>query len=108
MGSVIYDKSMSLDGFIAAENMRPEAGLGDDGQRLHDWVFEDPAGMEMIQQEVSRLGAVICGRTTPKRRTSARQRRPAPYVSAIRQDPRPRAQAGAPPSPPDCPSRPSR
>ena len=29
MGIVIYDKSMSLDGFIAAENMRPEAGLGD-------------------------------------------------------------------------------
>jgi hypothetical protein len=36
MGSVIYDKSMSLDGYIAGANMRVEAGLGDDGQRLHD------------------------------------------------------------------------
>ena len=64
MGSVIYDKSMSLDGYIAAANMRVEAGLGDDGERLHDWAFKDPAGMELIQREVGNLGAVICGRRT--------------------------------------------
>jgi len=64
MGKVIFDKSMSLDGFIAGANMRVEAGLGDDGERLHDWAFKDPAGMEMIQAEVGNLGAVICGRTT--------------------------------------------
>jgi dihydrofolate reductase len=64
MGSVIYDKSMSLDGFIAGVNMRVEAGLGDDGQRLHDWAFEDEEGKELIAREVGRLGAVICGRTT--------------------------------------------
>jgi dihydrofolate reductase len=64
MGSVIYDKSASLDGFIAGANMRPEAGLGDDGERLHDWVFQDDAGKEMLEHEVERLGAVICGRRT--------------------------------------------
>jgi dihydrofolate reductase len=64
MGSVIYDKSMSLDGYIAGANMRVEAGLGDDGERLHDWAFKDPAGMELIQREVGNLGAVICGRRT--------------------------------------------
>jgi dihydrofolate reductase len=64
MGIVIYDKSMSLDGFIAGANMRVEAGLGDDGERLHDWAFKDPAGLEMIQAEVGNLGAVICGRRT--------------------------------------------
>jgi dihydrofolate reductase len=64
MGSVIYDKSMSLDGFIAGANMRVEAGLGDDGQRLHDWAFKDPEGMELITAEIARLGAVICGRRT--------------------------------------------
>jgi hypothetical protein len=31
MGSVIYDKSASLDGFIAGANMRLEAGLGTTG-----------------------------------------------------------------------------
>ena len=64
MGIVIYDKSMSLDGYIAGENMRVEAGLGDDGERLHDWAFKDPAGLEMIQSEVGNIGAVICGRRT--------------------------------------------
>jgi dihydrofolate reductase len=61
---VIYDKSMSIDGFIAGANMRLEAGLGDDGERLHDWVFKHPAGLELIRREVDRLGAVICGRRT--------------------------------------------
>jgi dihydrofolate reductase len=64
MGSVIYDKSASLDGFIAGANMRLEAGLGDDGERLHEWAFEDQAGTEMLEREVERLGAVICGRRT--------------------------------------------
>ena len=64
MGNVIYDKSMSLDGFIAGANVRLEAGLGDDGERLHDWAFKDPAGTKMIEHEVERLGAVICGRRT--------------------------------------------
>jgi dihydrofolate reductase len=64
MGIVIYDKSMSLDGFIAGANMRLEAGLGDDGERLHEWAFQDEAGMEMLEREIARLGAVICGRRT--------------------------------------------
>jgi dihydrofolate reductase len=64
MGKVIYDKSASLDGFIAGANMRLEAGLGDDGERLHDWVFQDEAGRELLEREVAQLGAVICGRRT--------------------------------------------
>jgi len=42
MGSVIYDKSMSLDGYIAGANMSVEAGLGHDGERLHDWALQGP------------------------------------------------------------------
>jgi dihydrofolate reductase len=64
MGTVIYDKSASLDGFIAGANVRFEAGLGDDGERLHDWAFQDVEGREILDQEISRLGAVICGRRT--------------------------------------------
>jgi dihydrofolate reductase len=64
MASVIYDKSSSLDGFIAGANVRLEAGLGDDGERLHDWVFQDEAGKELLEREVANLGAVICGRRT--------------------------------------------
>jgi hypothetical protein len=31
--------SMSLDGFIAGPNERPDNGLGDGGLRLHDWLM---------------------------------------------------------------------
>jgi dihydrofolate reductase len=64
MGSVIYDKSMSLDGFMTGANVRLEAGLGDDGERLHDWAFQDAYGKELLEREIAGLGAVICGRTT--------------------------------------------
>jgi dihydrofolate reductase len=38
MGKVYFDISVSLDGFVAGPNMRPDAGLGDGGEQLHDWV----------------------------------------------------------------------
>ena len=33
--------SMSLDGFIAGPNETPDNGLGDGGQRLHDWLIAE-------------------------------------------------------------------
>ncbi len=41
MGKVIYDISMSLDGFVSGANVRLEAGLGDGGERLHEWAFNN-------------------------------------------------------------------
>ena len=63
MGKVIYDISMSLDGFITAANVRPEAGLGDGGERLHEWAFNssDPRNRELLAKGAS-LGAIISGR----------------------------------------------
>ena len=64
MGKVIFDISMSLDGFITAANARPEAGLGDGGERLHDWGFTsaDPRN-RAIMEWYARTGANIFGRT---------------------------------------------
>jgi dihydrofolate reductase len=64
MGKVIFDISMSLDGFITGANARPEAGLGDDGERLHDWGFNstDPRNHEIMEWFV-KAGANIFGRT---------------------------------------------
>ena len=42
MASTVLSMSMSLDGFIAGPNETVENGLGDGGERLHDWVFSDP------------------------------------------------------------------
>jgi dihydrofolate reductase len=65
MGSVIIDMSMSLDGFIAAPNDIPGQGLGEDGMRLHNWAFDDPAVFERVYGDAAAdLGAVIMGRRT--------------------------------------------
>jgi dihydrofolate reductase len=67
MGKVIFDISMSLDGFITGANPRQEAGwggLGEGGERLHDWGFNsaDPRNREILERYAT-LGANIFGRT---------------------------------------------
>jgi dihydrofolate reductase len=70
--------SMSLDGFIAGPNVRFDNGLGDGGERLHEWVFPAgppsdsgpkdalaPTGLNgQVIQEVMSTGAVVAGRGT--------------------------------------------
>ena len=66
MGKAIVDISMSLDGFVAGANDNAENGLGDGGERLHDWVFDSatqafktsPASDELFNT----TGAIIAGR----------------------------------------------
>lgn len=65
MGNVVIDMSMSVDGYIAAPNDTPEQGLGEDGMRLHDWIFDDPSVFEEVFGDLlHETGAVIMGRRT--------------------------------------------
>ena len=65
MGKVVFDISMSLDGFMTAANQRPEEPLGEGGERLHEWAFgDDPGDREVFARGAASLGAVICGRRT--------------------------------------------
>jgi dihydrofolate reductase len=65
MTKVIFDISMSLDGFVTASNVRPEEPLGDGGQRLHEWAFgEDERNRELLAEAVDAVGAVVAGRHT--------------------------------------------
>ena len=66
MGKVIFDISMSLDGFITGANRTPEEPLGDEGEHLHDWAFnsKNAYNRSLISQSVNTTGAVICGRRT--------------------------------------------
>jgi dihydrofolate reductase len=73
--TVLY-MSMSLDGFITGPNERPDNGLGDGGERLHEWVFQGSGGHpeeavgglggvnNQIVDEFMSTGAVIAGRGT--------------------------------------------
>ena len=66
MSSVIFDMSMSLDGYVRAANPRPEAPLGVGGEALHKWAMDDrdAAGRDILERGVAGTGAVICGRVT--------------------------------------------
>lgn len=75
MATVLY-MSMSLDGFVAGPNESVDNGLGDDGERLHEWIFAGtpsehgglPARPEGVNGEVMdeamATGAVVAGRGT--------------------------------------------
>jgi dihydrofolate reductase len=68
--------SMSLDGFIAGPNAGPDNGLGDGGERLHDWVLKREVGTDVeaavrrdgingeVVDEFMSTGAVVAGRRT--------------------------------------------
>ena len=63
MSKVIFDISMSLDGFITASNRTPEEPLGGGGELLHAWAFgEDSVNREYMESARASLGAVITGR----------------------------------------------
>ena len=66
MSSTVLYMSMSLDGFIAGPNVRLDNGLGDGGNRLHEWVFaDDLAGVNRrVVDEFTSTGAVVAGRGT--------------------------------------------
>jgi hypothetical protein len=62
MTRVIFDISMSLDGFVTASNVRPEEPLGAGGQRLHEWAFgEDERNRELLTEAMTFVGAAIAG-----------------------------------------------
>jgi dihydrofolate reductase len=66
MSKVVFDISMSLDGFITASNRRPEEPLSDGGQQLHEWAMggEDDRNRKFLEDAIAAEGAVIAGRET--------------------------------------------
>jgi dihydrofolate reductase len=68
---------VSLDGFIAGPNERPDNGLGDGGERLHDWAIPGGGAVDDVEttrrsggvngkiiDEFTSTGAVVAGRGT--------------------------------------------
>jgi dihydrofolate reductase len=65
VGSTVLYMSMSLDGFIAGPNETDDNGLGDGGDRLHEWVFPPEGGTNaQILDEFMSTRAVVAGRGT--------------------------------------------
>ena len=76
MSATVLYMSVSLDGFIAGPNERLDNGLGDGGERLHDWALRSGGaeGLEAVRRgggvngkvidEMLATGAVVAGRGT--------------------------------------------
>ena len=65
MGSLIFQTSMSLDGFMTGSDQTPQEPLGTEGERLHEWGFSsDPLDREYAERAMGHGGATIVGRVT--------------------------------------------
>ncbi len=80
MGKVVFNMSMSLDGFVAGPNDGPENSLGDGGEALFRWYFSgtteisigrgtptlkvSPQSARLLQEMRSSQGAGVWGRRT--------------------------------------------
>ncbi|SNR58340.1 dihydrofolate reductase family protein [Actinomadura mexicana] len=62
MGKVTCDIGISVDGFVAGPNQRPEEPLGDGGERLHRWMFEEREANAEAIAKITSAGAYIMGR----------------------------------------------
>jgi dihydrofolate reductase len=62
---VIFDISLSLDGYMTARGRRPEEPMGDGGLRLVQWAFgDDERDRAILTDGIASIGAVIAGRRT--------------------------------------------
>jgi len=80
MGRVVFNMTVSLDGFVAGPNDGPENGLGEGGDALFNWYFSgeaevpisdgqmvlkvSPQSAEIIRESMSNYGAGVWGRKT--------------------------------------------
>jgi dihydrofolate reductase len=80
MGKVIFNITMSLDGFVAGPNDSPENGLGDGGNALFNWYFSGDTEIilsegtpplkvseksaKLLREAVETYGAGVWGRRT--------------------------------------------
>jgi dihydrofolate reductase len=66
MSTVYFDLSISLDGYVAGPNVTLSNPLGDDGERLHDWMFVGRSAEQArtFEEDVfAPCGAMLMGRT---------------------------------------------
>jgi dihydrofolate reductase len=80
MGNVVFNMTMSLDGFVAGPNDSPENGLGDGGEALFHWYFSgdtevpisdgnmvlkvSPQSAKLLKESMANYGAGVWGRKT--------------------------------------------
>lgn len=51
MSKVFFQTGISLDGFMAGENRGPQNPIGDDGPKIHEWMYNQRAFLKIQQME---------------------------------------------------------
>src|ERR1041384_5274856 len=80
MRKVVFNMTMSLDGFVAGPNDNPDNGLGDGGEALFNWYFSGDTEVKIsegtpvlkvsrksakiLKDSIKRYGAGVWGRRT--------------------------------------------
>jgi dihydrofolate reductase len=80
MGKVVFNMTVSLDGFVAGPNDNPDNGLGDGGDALFNWYFSgdteipisdgemvlkvSPQSAKILKESIETYGAGVWGRKT--------------------------------------------
>ena|SRR5688572_2890056 len=80
MGKVVFNMTVSLDGFVAGPNDGPDNGMGDGGDALFKWYFSgdteipisdgnmvlkvSPQSAEILKEALATYGAGVWGRRT--------------------------------------------
>jgi dihydrofolate reductase len=80
MSKVVFNMTMSLDGFVAGPNDNPDNGLGDGGEALFNWYFSGDTEIylsegtpmlkisrqsaELLKEAMANYGAGVWGRKT--------------------------------------------
>ena len=62
MSRVTCDLTISLDGFVAGPNQTPAEPLGEGGELLHRWQFEETEANAAAREGILAAGAYIMGR----------------------------------------------
>ena len=66
MSKVFAEQSVSLDGFSAGPNVAVGNGMGDGGERLHEWMFPADGSTsrseEVRKETFGTSGVVVIGR----------------------------------------------
>jgi dihydrofolate reductase len=65
MTQVVFDMTVSLDGYVTGPNDTVDNALGEGGERLHDWISSARTDADTeILGELFESGAVVAGRRT--------------------------------------------
>jgi dihydrofolate reductase len=62
MSRVTVDSGVSLDGYLAGPNQSKDNPIGERGEELHRWMFEEREANKDVVEEIVSAGAYIMGR----------------------------------------------